>query len=33
GCVCIKEAYCVYYWTSCAKGVHIEQMVLKVMNA
>ncbi|KAM3383721.1 hypothetical protein ACQJBY_008408 [Aegilops geniculata] len=32
GCVYIKEAYCVY-WTSCAKGVHTGQMVLKVVEA
>lgn len=32
GCVFIKEAYQVY-WTSCARGVHTGQMVLKVVEA
>uniref|UniRef100_A0ACD5YYT5 Uncharacterized protein n=1 Tax=Avena sativa TaxID=4498 RepID=A0ACD5YYT5_AVESA len=32
GCVYIKEAY-VCYWTSCVKGVHTGQMVLKVVEA
>ncbi|KAG8079443.1 hypothetical protein GUJ93_ZPchr0007g4432 [Zizania palustris] len=32
GCVYIKEAYSVY-WTSCVKGVHTGQMVLKVVEA
>ncbi|KAL6856283.1 hypothetical protein ACP4OV_019085 [Aristida adscensionis] len=32
GCVFIKEAYSVY-WSSCAKGVHTGQMVLKVVEA
>lgn len=32
GCVYIKEAYSVY-WTSCLKGVHTGQMVLKVVEA
>ncbi|KAL5659579.1 hypothetical protein ACJX0J_032742, partial [Zea mays] len=32
GCVFIKEAYQVY-WSSCVKGVHTGQMVLKVVEA
>ncbi|XP_062188051.1 uncharacterized protein LOC133891353 [Phragmites australis] len=32
GCVYIKEAYQVY-WSSCVKGVHTGQMVLKVVEA
>ncbi|KAL6657103.1 hypothetical protein ACP70R_004883 [Stipagrostis hirtigluma subsp. patula] len=32
GCVYIKEAY-VVYWSSCLKGVHTGQMVLKVVEA
>ncbi|RLN24967.1 uncharacterized protein C2845_PM07G30090 [Panicum miliaceum] len=32
GCVYIKEAYQVY-WSSCIKGVHSGQMVLKVAEA
>ncbi|KAG8099211.1 hypothetical protein GUJ93_ZPchr0013g34932 [Zizania palustris] len=32
GCVYIKDAYSVY-WTSCVKGVHTGQMVLKVVEA
>ena len=32
GCVYIKEAY-ICYWTSCVKGVHTGQMVLKVVEA
>jgi hypothetical protein len=32
GCVFIKEAYQVY-WSSCAKGIHTGQMVLKVVEA
>ncbi|CAM0907129.1 unnamed protein product [Alopecurus aequalis] len=32
GCVYIKEAY-FCYWTSCVKGVHTGQMVLKVVEA
>ncbi|PUZ73252.1 hypothetical protein GQ55_2G459400 [Panicum hallii var. hallii] len=32
GCVFIKEAYQVY-WSSCVKGIHSGQMVLKVVEA
>ncbi|KAK3127906.1 hypothetical protein QOZ80_7AG0579960 [Eleusine coracana subsp. coracana] len=32
GCVYIKEAFNVY-WTSCLRGVHSGQMVLKVVEA
>jgi hypothetical protein len=32
GCVFIKEAYQVY-WSSCVKGIHTGQMVLKVVEA
>uniref|UniRef100_A0A0E0ANP7 Uncharacterized protein n=1 Tax=Oryza glumipatula TaxID=40148 RepID=A0A0E0ANP7_9ORYZ len=32
GCVYIKEAYHVY-WTSCVRGVHTGQMVLRLVEA
>ncbi|WVZ66915.1 hypothetical protein U9M48_016071 [Paspalum notatum var. saurae] len=32
GCIFIKEAYEVY-WSSCVKGIHSGQMVLKVVSA
>lgn len=32
GCVYIVEAYKVY-WTSCVKGIHTGQMVLRLVEA